>query len=86
MTQSSHSESHPSSTSSATPWTTRELRKRQLMQRIRDVKSELYALERELSCVQIGVAAPYRCDAREVPAWLRRDDGNRDSSDDGQGR
>jgi hypothetical protein len=60
--------------------------KRQLMQRIRDVKSELYALERELSCVQIGVAAPYRYDAQEVPAWLRRDDGNGDSSDDRKGR
>jgi hypothetical protein len=86
MTQSLHSESHPSSTSSATPWTTQDLRKRQLMQRIRDVKSELYALERELSCVQIGVAAPYRYDAQEVPAWLRSDHGNRDSSDDRKGR
>lgn len=86
MTQSLRSESQPISPSSATPWTTQELRKRQLMQRIRDVKSELYALERELSCVQIGVAAPYRYDAQEVPAWLRRDDGNRDSSDDRKGR
>lgn len=50
----------------------RDLRKRQLQQRIRDLRSELYALERELSCVEVGVAAPYRLDAREVPAWLRR--------------
>ena len=86
MTQLSNSESLPTSPSSATPLTMRELRKRQIMQRIRDVRSELYALERELSCVEVGVGAPYRFDEREVPAWLRRDDGNRDRTDDRERR
>lgn len=86
MTTSSNSESLPTSPSSATPWTMRELRKRQIIQRIRDVKSELYALERELSCVEVGLAEPYRSDEREVPAFLRRDDGNRDRADDRERR
>jgi len=86
MTPSLRSESPASSPTSVAPLTMRELRKRQLQQRIRDLRSELYALERELSCVEVGVAAPYRSDAREVPAWLRRDDGNRDCADDRERR
>lgn len=84
MTTSSPTDSASYVRPSEAPLTTREIRKRQILQRIADVRTELYALERELSCVEVGVAAPYRFD-REVPSWLRRDNAKPDREDDRRG-
>jgi hypothetical protein len=72
MTHSSSGETRESyGTSCAKPSMTpeREIRKRQIIHRLRVLRSSMAALERELSRVELGLAEPFAF-PDDPPAWL----------------